>query len=307
MHIFLTGDFQIGKSTLINKVLENLPACRLGGFRTISVADIPGAFGSVYILSASGGAEPSYGDENRVGIRGGSGPAGFPEVFDRRGIEILSGSEKCDLILMDEIGKMERNSPLFIARVLELLDGDVPVFGVLRKEGSTPLQEAIRDHSNVRLIEVTAENRDTLAPELIRYFSELLMSRRDSGGAFVYRHGELGTEILMIRGKGGWGFPKGHVEYGEDLKAAAVREVREETGIDIRLEGEFSYTTPSARKDEKRNVTYFIGKAVGGELSPQISEVRSAEWVRAEDVLDRIHFPEDIPAWLTALNAIGPI
>lgn len=181
MHVFLTGDFQIGKSTLINKVLGDLSVRRLGGFRTITIADIPNAFGSVYIVRAdrslsagayrAGEGAALYGDENRVGIRGNNGPLGFPEVFDRFGTMTLANAESCDLILMDEIGKMESNALIFKKRVLELLDGKVPVFGVVRKEGTTDLQEQIRNHPNVRLIEVTAVNRDQLAPELISLLS----------------------------------------------------------------------------------------------------------------------------------------
>ena len=179
MHVFLTGEIQVGKTTLINKVLKELPARRIGGFCTVKKNDIPGTSGSVYIVRANeicsagalgtGGAETYFGDETRVGIRCGSpGPAAFPEAFDSFGVMILSDAEDCDLILMDEIGKMERKALVFTKRVLELLDGDVPVLGVLRKEGSTPLQEQIRNHKNVRLIEVTKENRDRLVPELVR-------------------------------------------------------------------------------------------------------------------------------------------
>ena len=168
MHVFLTGDIQVGKTTLINKVLNELPKCRLGGFRTVTKADIPGTAGSVYIVRANascsagasrtGGAGERFGDENhawilrgdenhagilcgdenRVGIRcGNPGPKAFPEVFDSFGVSILTDAEDCDLILMDEIGKMERKALIFTGRVLELLDKDIPVFGVLRKEGSS--------------------------------------------------------------------------------------------------------------------------------------------------------------------------
>ena len=209
MHVFLTGDIQVGKTTLINKVLNELPKCRLGGFRTVTKADIPGTAGSVYIVRANascsagasrtGGAGERFGDENhawilrgdenhagilcgdenRVGIRcGNPGPKAFPEVFDSFGVSILADAESCDLILMDEIGKMERKALIFTGRVLELLNGDVPVFGVLRKEGSTPLQEQIRSHSNVRLIEVTRENRDRLVPELVHLISTSFLSRQ---------------------------------------------------------------------------------------------------------------------------------
>lgn len=176
-HIFLTGNVQVGKTTLIRNVLNELPMCRLGGFCTISVMDTSDAFGSVYIVKADAvfaadGNNVSFTKENRVGIRSNEGPLGFPEVFEQYGVNTLSDAGTCDLILMDEVGKMERNALTFTNLILEVLEGDVPVFGVLRKEGTTPIQEAIRNHPNVRLIEVTAKNRDQLLPELVRYFSE---------------------------------------------------------------------------------------------------------------------------------------
>jgi 8-oxo-dGTP pyrophosphatase MutT (NUDIX family) len=48
-----------------------------------------------------------------------------------------------------------------------------------------------------------------------------------AAGAIVLK----GNEILIVRDKHGWGLPKGAVEDGESTSEAAVREVREETGI----------------------------------------------------------------------------
>ena len=167
MHIFLTGGIQVGKSTLTKKVLSALGGVRLGGFHTVTVADRADAFGSLYLVPAAA-EKPVCGDENRVGIRRGHGRGteGFPEVFDRAGTEVLSDVEDCDLILMDEIGKLESESPAFLRRIEELLDGEVPILGVLRKEGETPQQMLVRSHPKVRLIEVTEQNRDALASEI---------------------------------------------------------------------------------------------------------------------------------------------
>ena len=167
MHVFLTGDIQVGKSTLASKVLAAMGDVRLGGFRTITVDDRPDAFGSLYIVPAAA-ENPVCGDENRVGIRRGHGKGteGFPAVFDRAGTEVLSGAEDCELILMDEIGKLESASPAFLGRIAALLRGEVPILGVLRKEGETPQQMLVRAHPKVRLIEVTEENRNALADEI---------------------------------------------------------------------------------------------------------------------------------------------
>lgn len=42
-------------------------------------------------------------------------------------------------------------------------------------------------------------------------------------------------EILLIRGRRGWEMPQGRMEVGESVRETAVREVREETGIDVSL------------------------------------------------------------------------
>ncbi|MEA3247063.1 MAG: NUDIX hydrolase [Gemmatimonadota bacterium] len=56
--------------------------------------------------------------------------------------------------------------------------------------------------------------------------------RETSAGGVVFRRDGARTLVLVIRDShGNWGFPKGHVERGEDAREAALREVREETGV----------------------------------------------------------------------------
>ena len=52
MHIFLTGDVQVGKSTIIKKTLAALKLRDIGGFRSISVPDLPDGAMSVYLIQA---------------------------------------------------------------------------------------------------------------------------------------------------------------------------------------------------------------------------------------------------------------
>ena len=57
--------------------------------------------------------------------------------------------------------------------------------------------------------------------------------RETSAGGVVYRRHDGGALFLLIRDSyHNWGFPKGHLESGERAEDAALREVREETGID---------------------------------------------------------------------------
>ena len=63
---------------------------------------------------------------------------------------------------MDELGPAEARAEAFQAMVQKVLEGSVPVYGVLQKADS-PLYRMIAAHPNVCLLEVTAENRDALA------------------------------------------------------------------------------------------------------------------------------------------------
>ena len=55
-----------------------------------------------------------------------------------------------------------------------------------------------------------------------------------SAGGVVFRRGEDGPVFLLIRDSySNWGFPKGHLEEGEDPDRAALREVSEETGLAV--------------------------------------------------------------------------
>ena len=65
------------------------------------------------------------------------------------------------------------------------------------------------------------------------------MAKFKQAGAIVVRAGKTGPRILLVtarRNPNNWIFPKGHVESGETLKKAAVREAREEAGLDVRLD-----------------------------------------------------------------------
>src|SRR5437879_2293220 len=69
--------------------------------------------------------------------------------------------------------------------------------------------------------------------------------RETSAGGVIYRiqRGQIQTALIHVRKR--WRLPKGHVEEGERIGQTAVREVREETGLQGRLDqrlGNISYT-----------------------------------------------------------------
>lgn len=177
LHIFLTGEIQVGKSTLIRRVLAALGPLTLGGFRTVSEPDAETGELGVFLLPAGRPDAPRTA-ENRVGLRiPGRGGVGAPAVFDAAGVAALAGAEGAQLILMDEVGRMEREAAAFTARIAALLDCETPILGVLRGAAQTPLARAIRAHPGTELITVTPENREAL------YGTVLAALRREIFGA----------------------------------------------------------------------------------------------------------------------------
>ena len=166
MHIFLTGPLQVGKSTVIEKTLTLLGQPILGGFRTVSRETcLSPALAEVYLIPA--GRPPIYDRLHLTGIRWGDGLfTAFPEVFDLTGVELLldipAGAR---LLLMDELGFMERQDGPFSKAVLSALDGSLPVLGVVRPQ-SAPLLDQVRKHPQVQVLEVGLDNRSQL-PSLV--------------------------------------------------------------------------------------------------------------------------------------------
>jgi len=95
-------------------------------------------------------------------------------------------------------------------------------------------------------------------------------------------------EVLLIKSpRRGWEYPGGMVEPGETFQEALVREVKEESGVDVEIIG-FIGVCKNIEKDVV-NID-FVCKAIGGELtvSEESSEVL---WVKKEDALSMITFP----------------
>lgn len=104
-----------------------------------------------------------------------------------------------------------------------------------------------------------------------------LVLRRDANSGKAY--------ILMIRHKNGGhrSFPKGHMERGETEYMTAVREVFEETAVQIRILSDFRQTVhycpmPGVRKE----VVYFLTETLQEQVKPREGEIAQVEWVPLE-------------------------
>ena len=89
--------------------------------------------------------------------------------FDSVAIEAIKNAcETCDIIVIDEVGKMEVESPAFVETVREALDCDKPMILTLHKKSRNPLLQDIRRRDDVRILEVTPTNRNLLPYKVVR-------------------------------------------------------------------------------------------------------------------------------------------
>jgi nucleoside-triphosphatase len=81
---------------------------------------------------------------------------------------IKDACEKCDIIVIDEVGKVEVESQAFIDAVKDALDINKPMILTLHKKSRNPLLQDIRRRDDVRILEVTPTNRNLLPYKIIR-------------------------------------------------------------------------------------------------------------------------------------------
>ena len=172
-HIFLTGEKQVGKSTLVSAVLS-AAGLKYGGLRSISVFDDNGNR-NVFLVPAGNGNQETTAlagvcSNHHITEK-------HPEVFDDAGCRFLDHDGDVRLLVIDEIGNMERDASLYSDRIRTLLgQNDIRILGVVQKMAATDLADTVRKHPNVKLVEVNEHNRDSLVSEIL---SEIGIEDRD--------------------------------------------------------------------------------------------------------------------------------
>ena len=167
-HLFLTGEKQVGKSTLLRKLIEQkhldcagfeTQAFYLGnerrGFTLHGRVEMP-PFENDCIVCARIGEKKS---------------APVLETFNQNGVTILQKSleSTSPYILMDELGRLESKAQEFCVQVLRTLDGEKRVLGVLQKCNSLLIRE-IMDRPDVTVLTITPENREALFETLYKSY-----------------------------------------------------------------------------------------------------------------------------------------
>lgn len=184
-HIVLCAPKKTGKTTLIGRImLEAMesavkPPIPVYGFQTKKFAGSDG-INRIYMFPAGHVRTDSLpSDTCYLGSTCGRVMDVCTETFEIYGTALIRSARPGGLIIMDEIGHMEKNAPHFLQAVFDALDGDIPILASVRyttadqafsdstaQSGSADYLERIKHHPRVRLYMLTEENRDAVYVEI---------------------------------------------------------------------------------------------------------------------------------------------
>ena len=99
---------------------------------------------------------------------------------------------------------------------------------------------------------------------------------------------EKNNKILMVQEGldfcyGQWNYPAGHVDEFENITEAAIREVKEETGLDVKLKGVLPILETEL-KNETHIIIRFVAEVIGGEISFDSNEILDVKWLDIKDI-----------------------
>lgn len=130
------------------------------------------------------------------------------------------------------------------------------------------------------------------------------MVRRVSGSVEV----ALGEQTDRLTGQRNVRLPKGKPDAGESLEQAALREVREETGLQARLSaplGSVSYSYSEAGERVEKRVHFFLMEHSGGPAGPADGELERIVWCPIAAAQERLTFATERDVLARARELLG--
>ncbi|MGI6449390.1 MAG: nucleoside-triphosphatase [Desulfitobacteriia bacterium] len=174
-NLLITGKIRSGKSTLLKEMID--PFLKVTGGYYVQRLFIQGesrAFRLVdlnrecYLPNLEVQNIESFSD--LIAVIGEEKHLYF-DPFRKIGVPALKqAAEKKQLILMDELGRFETKVPEFMQAVFKILDNNLPVLGVIKKE-TNPFLERIRERSDVYVIDMDEIGLDTARREVERFLN----------------------------------------------------------------------------------------------------------------------------------------
>lgn len=167
-HLLLTGRPGCGKTTVIQRLVELLSNRQLAGSYTRELREkgqrvgfeAVGLNGDVASLAHIGFHSPYR--VGRYGVK-------LDEFDALAQSEVDRSPDEIDLFVVDEIGKMECFSPVFVDGMRRILAGEIPLVATIAQKGGGFVSEVIA-RDDVEVLTVTATNRDELPERLAKRF-----------------------------------------------------------------------------------------------------------------------------------------
>lgn len=176
VHALIVGSPGVGKSTLIRRIRQEL-GMPVFGYETKKedlLAD-PEQGSPLYFYPA--GKNHVQSEENLIGFCGNKDFAAMGQVFDRFAPLLRGPVPEGHLVLLDEIGYLEREARDFQEAVLSLLSGDAPLIAAV-KDKEAPFLNRVRTHPKCRCFYITEENRDSLYSEVLQFLRSQLPTKQ---------------------------------------------------------------------------------------------------------------------------------
>jgi nucleoside-triphosphatase len=170
-NLLLTGPPRCGKTTVLERVAEQLGELRMAGFVTRELREQGQRVGFEAI--GLGGrriilAHVRFRSRVSVGRYGVEPNRLIPLINE----EMVRPLETVDAYLIDEIGKMECHCPQFIDAVSRLLEGSIPVVATIALRGGDFIAE-VKDRRDVQIVEVTRANRQALPGQIAAWVKQI--------------------------------------------------------------------------------------------------------------------------------------
>jgi len=121
------------------------------------------------------------------------------------------------------------------------------------------------------------------------------MKYEKSCGAIVYKKEKKEIFILLVQmNRGHWSFPKGHMKRSETEEQTSLREIKEETNLEVDIVEGFKQTVSYlSDTDTMKEVIYFLAKPKSEILHRQETEIKSISWFKFENAIDRLSHEKD--------------
>lgn len=177
-----------------------------------------------------------------------------------------------------------------------------------RKDLFSVLEKRVRELHSYDVPEIVAVPLLAGSPEYLSWLQDQVQAppkddgirtvKEFSAGGVIYRRTGDDFEVALIHVRNRWGLPKGHVEEGERVEEAALREVREETGLEgklIRKLGDIGYSYRDKNKERElvriyKRVHFYLLRYVRGDVRDHDHEADDARWFPIEQALKQLKF-----------------